>query len=137
VAEGVWEQIVAIYITMDRVMFVGPQTAVPKSADKLPVLSGTYAAAPSKAHKSYFSEISDALSTKLLGIVKLSDLIKFLDLGDPAEGLPLLNDVVRYDNAAVGDLSGTGRGALDDVRKTLQDEVLSPLLPMLQAVQQS
>jgi hypothetical protein len=121
VAERVWEQIVEIYMTMDRVMFVSPQTAVPKNVDKLPVLSGTYAAAPSKVYKSYFSEISDALSTKLQGIVKLSDLIKYLDLGDPAEGLPLLNEVVQYGDAAVRDPSSTGQGTLGDLCKTLQD----------------
>jgi hypothetical protein len=32
VTEGIWEQIVVIYMTMDRVMFVSQQTAVPKSS---------------------------------------------------------------------------------------------------------
>jgi hypothetical protein len=106
-------------------------------ADKLPVLSSSYTNTTQCAYHSYFSDISDTLSTKLLGIITLSKLIDYLDLPDPAEGLPLLNEVVQYGNAAVRNASGTGQGALDDLRKTLQDEVLSPLLSVLENVKES
>lgn len=51
---------------------------------------------PRKAYHSYFSS-SSALDTKLLGIVKVKDLVKhFLNIKPADQGLPQLREVVSY-----------------------------------------
>ncbi|MDM0001213.1 hypothetical protein QTI24_21585 [Variovorax sp. J22P240] len=48
-----------------------------------------------KAFNKFFSG-NDALKTKILGLVSVSDLVEFLDVKSAASELPLLRDVVEY-----------------------------------------
>jgi hypothetical protein len=70
-----------------------------------------------KTYENYFPKHdNDLLNTKLLGIVKISDLIKVLKLKSVQEGLPDLREVVNY-----------GIAGAADAAETVRDKVISPL----------
>src|SRR5205085_2881158 len=75
-----------------------------------------------KAYNSFFSN-SSPLDTKLLGIVKLKDLVKhFRNIKPASEGLPQLREVVSY---GLGDTSGSGltirRNVIDPLNKAVAE----------------
>jgi len=74
-------------------------------------------AARQATYQNYFPDHNnDLLNTKLLGIVKISDLIRHLKLKPVQEGLPDLREVVNY-----------GVAGATDVAETIRDKVISPL----------
>lgn len=79
--------------------------------------SKTQQDARAKTYANYFPKHDDeVLETKLLGIVKISDLIQCLKLKPVQEGLPDLREVVNY-----------GVAGAADAAETIRDKVISPL----------
>lgn len=68
-----------------------------------------------KAFNKFFSG-NDALKTKILGLVSVSDLVNFLDIKNAASELPLLREVVEY-----------GMSGAEAVADGLRTNVIVPL----------
>lgn len=59
-------------------------------------------AAAVPAYRNSFPSNGSLPSTKILGLVSISDLLKYLDVGEGFSGLPVLREVVEYAGAGVG-----------------------------------
>lgn len=73
-------------------------------------------------YKRYFDP-----DTKLLGLIKLHDLLKFMGLELPDKGMPLLKEAVDYGAAQIA----KAEGAAADGRSFVQTEVIAPLLKVV------
>ena len=76
-----------------------------------------------RAFEQFFTA-TDALDTKILGLVSLKELVKYLNISDAASELPMLRDAVEY-----------GLGGLDAGGPVIRTQVIMPLYDVVKELE--
>ncbi|KQS72226.1 hypothetical protein ASG39_00050 [Rhizobium sp. Leaf371] len=89
--------------------------------------AGEGSTAASTTYKDFFAD-----DAKLLGVIKLRDLIDFLDISGATDALPVLKEAVEFGTEALASLQSGARDGLDLVRR----EILVPLRELTRRVRE-
>ena len=89
--------------------------------------AGEGSTAASTTYKDFFAD-----DAKLLGVIKLKDLIDFLDVSGATDALPVLKEAVEFGTEALASLQSGARDGLDLVRR----EILVPLRELTRRIRE-